>query len=465
MSISDRELPTVTIQLPIYNERYVAQRLVETICKIDYPPERLYIQVLDDSTDETQEILQVCVQKFQQQGVWIEYIHRSDRQGYKAGALQAGLAKSEGDYIAIFDADFLPSSEWLRQTIRHYLQPNHQPVAVVQTRWGHINANYSLLTSLQSIALDGHFAIDQESRWRNNYFLNFNGTAGIWYKPAIIDSGGWAFDTLAEDMDLSYRAQLRGWKIIYDNNIVASAELPVTMMAYKLQQFRWAKGGIQCARKLLGSIWKSKYRLAVKWQATIHLTGYATQPFMLISVVLAIPLMTLSQAADIQAFKNLSINLWQICVLTATFIAPYIYLNAQRDLYPHTWHQKFGVVFILLLLFSGMSYSNSKAVCAGLWQKGAKFRRTPKFNITKIGDHWVSKDYRLPLDMGAFIEVGLCIYSLVGVYIASKIGWFSMLPFLTIYALGYGYVGSLTLWQYCHQLKLAKFPKVSTSLS
>jgi cellulose synthase/poly-beta-1,6-N-acetylglucosamine synthase-like glycosyltransferase len=463
----EANLPTVTVQLPIFNERYVAQRLVDAICALDYPKDRLYIQVLDDSIDDTQELLQSSVYRYQQQGIWIDYIHRSDRIGYKAGALQAAMPRVQGEYIAIFDADFIPEQNWLKQTISHYLKPNCDRTAVVQTRWGHINPKYSLLTKLQAVALDGHFVIDQQARWRNGYFLNFNGTAGIWNKQAILDSGGWKADTLAEDMDLSYRAQLKGWKVIYDNDIVACAELPVTMMAYKLQQFRWAKGGIQCAKKLLAEIWRSNHSLGVKWQATVHLTGYGAHPYMLMSVLLSIPLMVLSpiNTEDIQAFKNVSINLWQVCVLVATFIAPYIYLTAQKDLYPQAWKHKLLSVFLLLLLCGGMSLSNSKAVFAGLFNKGANFRRTPKFNITGGSDRWVSKDYRLPFDLGAILELGLSVYSCIAIYIAVVIGWYSMVPFLTIYALGYGYVGGLTLWQYGQQLKIVNAHKVSAPVS
>ncbi len=459
----EADLPPVTIQLPIFNERYVAQRLVDAICELEYPRDRLYIQVLDDSIDDTQELLQAAVFRYQQQGIWIEYIHRTDRTGFKAGALQAAMPKVQGEYIAIFDADFIPDREWLKQTMAHYLQPESERTAVVQTRWGHINPNYSMLTKLQAVALDGHFVIDQQSRWRNGFFLNFNGTAGIWRKQAILDSGGWKADTLAEDMDLSYRAQLAGWKVVYDNDIVAFAELPVTMIAYKLQQFRWAKGGIQCAKKLLSKIWQSRYSPGIKWQATLHLTGYAAHPFMLMSVILSIPLMMISsfQFDNIQAFKNISINLWQSCVIVATFIAPYIYLTAQKDLHPQAWKPKLLSVFVLLLLCSGMSYSNSRAVWAGLFNKGANFRRTPKFNITGGGDRWATKEYRLAFDVGAILELGLSAYSCVAIYIAATIGWYSMMPFLTIYTLGYGYVGGLTLWQHFQQLRLIKAAAVS----
>jgi cellulose synthase/poly-beta-1,6-N-acetylglucosamine synthase-like glycosyltransferase len=241
-AIALEDLPIVTIQLPIFNERYVSRRLVDAVCQMDYPRERMQIQVLDDSIDDTQAILSETVQEYQNHGFWIEYIHRVNRSGFKAGALQDAMPFVQGNYIAIFDADFIPSVNWLKDTIRHYVNSPNAKVAVVQTRWGHINSEYSLLTKLQSTGIDGHFAIEQQARANNGYFLNFNGTAGIWNREAIIDAGGWHADTLAEDMDLSYRAQLKGWQVVYDNDIVAPAELPVAMLAFKLQQFRWAKG-------------------------------------------------------------------------------------------------------------------------------------------------------------------------------------------------------------------------------
>jgi len=454
--LTEEDLPVVTVQLPIFNERYVAQRLLDAICQLDYPRDRLYIQVLDDSTDDTQVILQTVVNRYQQEGIWVDYIHRTDRSGFKAGALQSAMPRVQGNYIAIFDADFVPSADWLKLTMPHFQTSDR--IAVVQTRWGHMNSEYSLLTKLQGAGLDGHFVIDQQARWCNGYFLNFNGTAGIWHKAAIADAGGWHADTLAEDMDLSYRAQLKGWKVIYDNDIVAVAELPVTMVAYKLQQFRWAKGGIQCAKKLLPTIWQSRQRLAVKWQATMHLTGYGAHPLMLMTVLLSLPLMLLvpSQTVNIQALKNISINMWQVCMILATFVAPSIYLIAQKELHPHTWYRRLDRVILLLLLCSGMSLSNSRAVFAGLFNKGANFRRTPKFNITAKSDRWLSKAYRLPFDFGAVLELGLCIYSAYAIYISAHVGWYSMIPFLTIYSLGYGYVGGLTLWQYCQQFKQFK---------
>lgn len=439
-------LPTVTVQLPIFNERYVAQRLLDAVCQLDYPRDRMYIQVLDDSTDDTQEILREAVTACQRQGYWVDYIHREDRTGFKAGALQAAMPEVQGKYIAIFDADFVPSPEWLKRTIVHYCQDPSQRIAVVQTRWGHMNSEYSLLTRLQSAGIDGHFAIEQQARCHRGYFLNFNGTAGIWSKEAILDSGGWHADTLAEDMDLSYRAQLKGWRVVYDNDIVAPAELPVSMAAFKLQQFRWAKGSIQCAKKLIPAILTSRLSLATKCQAVLHLTGYSVHPLMMMIVLLALPLMLLLPP-ELTTLRNTFSGLWGICMVPATFGPPFLYFTAQRDLYPRTWSKRIGRIFLLPLLGTGISLSNSKAVIAGIFNTGANFRRTPKYNIQQRSDRWDNKAYRLPMDTAAMLEIALCLYSCVAAAISFNEGLFLTLPFMVLYALGYGYVGGLTLWQ------------------
>jgi hypothetical protein len=444
--LEQRELPVVTVQLPIFNERYVARRLIDAICLLDYPRDRLYIQVLDDSIDDTQALLIETVQEYRDRGVWIDYIHRTNRTGFKAGALQAAMPLVQGDYIAIFDADFVPSPDWLKRTIVHYCDHPNEGIAVVQTRWGHLNSEYSLLTKLQSAGIDGHFAIEQQARCQNNYFLNFNGTAGIWSKQAILDSGGWHADTLAEDMDLSYRAQMKGWRVVYDNNIVAPAELPVAMAAFKLQQFRWAKGSIQCAKKLLIPIWQSKNSLAVKFQATLHLTGYSVHPLMLLLILISVPLMVITPQ-ELQGVR-VSIDLfWAVFMLPATFGPPYLYFVAQHKLYPATWQKRAGRILLLAILGTGISWSNTRAVFAGLSNTGANFRRTPKFDIKYRSDRWDNKAYKLPLDTTATIELCLCLYSLVAVAISAINGFYIALPFMLLYALSYGYVGGLTLWQ------------------
>ncbi len=445
-AIALEDLPIVTIQLPIFNERYVSRRLVDAVCKLDYPRDRMQIQVLDDSIDDTQDILRDTVQEYQNKGFWIEYVHRVNRTGFKAGALHDAMPFVKADYIAIFDADFIPSSNWLKDTIRHYVESPDAKVAVVQTRWGHINSEYSLLTKLQSTGIDGHFAIEQQARCSNGYFLNFNGTAGIWNRQAIIDAGGWHADTLAEDMDLSYRAQLKGWKVLYDNDIVAPAELPVAMLAYKLQQFRWAKGSIQCAKKLIFQIWQADLSLAVKIQATMHLTGYSAHPLMLLLVLLSIPLMLITPDSA-TALRVSFEGIWAIFMLPATFGPPFLYVNAQRDLYPKSWHRRLGRIFLLAVLGTGISWSNTRAVYAGLSNTGANFRRTPKFDIKHKSDRWENKAYKIPLDATAAIEIGLCVYSAIAAVLALTKGLYVTLPFMVLYALSYGYVGGLTLWQ------------------
>ncbi|ELS34766.1 MULTISPECIES: cellulose synthase family protein [Pseudanabaena] len=445
-AIALEELPIVTIQLPIFNERYVSRRLVDAVCKLDYPRDRMQIQVLDDSIDDTQEILSETVQEYQNQGFWIEYVHRVNRTGFKAGALQDAMPLVQGNYIAIFDADFIPSANWLKDTIRHYVENPDAKVAVVQTRWGHINSEYSLLTKLQSTGIDGHFAIEQQARCNNGYFLNFNGTAGIWNRQAIIDAGGWHADTLAEDMDLSYRAQLKGWKVVYDNNIVAPAELPVAMLAFKLQQFRWAKGSIQCAKKLMFAIWEANLSFPVKFQATMHLSGYSAHPLMLLLVLLSIPLMLITPDSA-TALRVSFEGIWSVFMLPATFGPPFLYFHAQRDLYPKLWYRRLGRIFLLAVLGTGISWSNSRAVFAGLSNTGANFRRTPKFDIKHKSDRWENKAYKIPLDATAAIEIGLCIYSAIASVLAFHKGLYITLPFMVLYALSYGYVGGLTLWQ------------------
>jgi cellulose synthase/poly-beta-1,6-N-acetylglucosamine synthase-like glycosyltransferase len=450
LAISLEDLPIVTVQLPIFNERYVSRRLVDAVCKLDYPRDRMQIQVLDDSIDDTQAILSETVQEYQDQGFWIEYIHRVNRAGFKAGALQDAMPMVQGNYIAIFDADFIPSSNWLKYTIRHYVENPDAKVAVVQTRWGHINSEYSLLTKLQSTGIDGHFAIEQQARSQNGYFLNFNGTAGIWNRQAIIDAGGWHADTLAEDMDLSYRAQLKGWQVVYDNNIVAPAELPVAMLAFKLQQFRWAKGSIQCAKKLIVQIWKADLSLAVKFQATMHLTGYSAHPLMLLLILLSVPLMLITPDSAI-ALRISFEGIWSVFMLPATFGPPFLYFHAQKELYPKSWHRRIGRIFLLAVLGTGISWSNSRAVYAGLSNTGANFRRTPKFDIQHKSDRWDNKAYKIPLDATAAIELGLCVYSAIAAMLAFSKGLYITLPFMVLYAVSYGYVGGLTFWQYWRQ--------------
>src|SRR5687767_7239692 len=323
-------LPVVTIQLPIYNEMYVADRLIEAVCRLDYPRDLLEIQILDDSTDETCEIAELAVRRHAAHGIDIKYFHRSDRTGYKAGALEAGLQVARGSYIAIFDADFLPQPDFLHRLLPHFADPK---VGMVQARWGHINQDYSLLTKIQSILLDGHFVLEHGGRNRAGHFFNFNGTAGIWRREAIGDAGGWQHDTLTEDLDLSYRAQLRGWRFVFLGDHVAPAELPVEMNGFKSQQFRWAKGSIQTFLKLMPQILRSPYPRKIKAEAFFHLSANFNYPLMCVLSVLMAPSMIIRYNMGWYEMLLIDIPLF----IAATASVANFYMVCQRELYPQTW--------------------------------------------------------------------------------------------------------------------------------
>ncbi len=435
--------PQVTIQLPIYNEQYVANRLIDAICQLDYPQNCLHIQVLDDSTDDTQRLIEQQITDYQTQGFSISHLHRENRIGFKAGALAAAQDSVCGDYVAIFDADFLPESDWLKRTLAHFTA---QDIGAVQTRWGHLNRDYSLLTKLQALGIDGHFTIEQQARHQQGYWLNFNGTAGIWRTAAIKDGGGWQADTLAEDMDLSYRVQAAGWRLVYAQSIVAPAELPVAISAYKLQQHRWAKGSIQCAKKLLGSVWAQPSHLMLKVQALLHLTGYSVHPLMVLILLLSLPLISVPWVP-----KHPLSLIWGTLMVPATLGPPLLYITAQRDLNPKLWYRDSGLVLLLAVLGTGISLANSWAVGAALFNQGGSFRRTPKFNVRNRQDRWQDKHYRLGLDGITIGELVLCGYSAWAIRAALEAGAWGILPFLLLYLLGYGYVGGLSLWQWLQQ--------------
>src|SRR5208337_132166 len=282
------QLPRLTVQLPIFNEQYVVERLLESICKLKYPREQLDIQVLDDSTDETVEVARNLVERYAALGNPISYHHRTNRHGYKAGALAEGLKSAKGEFVAIFDADFIPPEDFLLRTVHHFTDPK---IGMVQTRWTHINRNYSFLTQVEAILLDGHFVLEHSGRARSGVFFNFNGTAGLWRRVAIDEAGGWQHDTLTEDTDLSYRAQLKGWKFVYAPDIVCPSELPVEMNSFKTQQARWAKGLIQVAKKILPRVWRSRESLTIKMEATLHLTANIAYPLMIVFSVILLPAM------------------------------------------------------------------------------------------------------------------------------------------------------------------------------
>ena len=427
------DVPRVTVQLPIYDELYVVERLIDATAALDWERARLQIQVLDDSDDETTAIARTRVEYYRQRGFDIALIRRADRAGFKAGALAAGLAHATGEFIAVFDADFVPPRDFLKQTIPHFsAQPN---LGLVQTRWGHLNADYSLLTHAEALALDGHFVIEQTARHRNGLFFNFNGTAGVWRRTCIEDAGGWQGDTLSEDLDLSYRAQMRGWQFLFLPDVVAPAELPPQIHAYKRQQYRWAKGSTQVLLKLGAQVLTTPgISLFKRVEGLLHLSGYLMNVFMLALLLTLVPLMALD-ARFPDAMMYLSF---------AMFGPVVVYALSQRVLYPD-WLPRLRYFAVLLLLGTGIALSNSLAVMEAFTRRGNTFRRTPKFSVENEKDAWQSKRYALPLSWETFVELSLTVYACVGAAIAWQRHLVWTLPFLLLYAASFAFVGGLSL--------------------
>jgi cellulose synthase/poly-beta-1,6-N-acetylglucosamine synthase-like glycosyltransferase len=431
------EWPAVTVQLPLYNERYVARRLLEAVGRLDYPHDRLEIQVLDDSTDETGAIVAEVAGDLRARGLTVVHLHRRERTGFKAGALAAGLKEARGEFIAIFDADAVPEPDFLRRTIPHFTD---ERVAVVQTRWGHLNRDFSLLTVAQSHGIDGHFAVEQSARFWGNLLLNFNGTAGVLRKAAIEDAGGWTHDTLTEDLDLSYRAQLRGWRIVYRPDLVCPAELPVLITGFKSQQRRWAKGSIQTARKLLPAVARARLSLWAKYQAFIHLTYYMIHPAMLTVVLLSVPLLGASEGAP-EGDVLLGVSLtFALGVLGPGFLLVY----AQQVIDPGRWRRLWRLP-ATMVIGVGVAWSTSLAVLDGLWGRDLEFVRTPKFGIGPAGGDWRNKAYAEWRPWGGLIEVALSLYCAWSTYLYYTHRSYAAVPFLALYTTGFFIVGALTL--------------------
>jgi cellulose synthase/poly-beta-1,6-N-acetylglucosamine synthase-like glycosyltransferase len=437
--------PRVTIQLPVFNERYVVKRLVESACQLDYPKELLEIQLLDDSTDDTVEIAGAVVAKMRERGFDVVHLHRKDRNGYKAGALKEGLLSAKGEFIGIFDADFIPSRDFLKETIPYFIQPE---VGMVQSRWGHLNRDYSLLTRAQSMGIDGHFGVEQAARAWGSLFMNFNGTAGIWRKKAIEDAGGWQADTLTEDLDLSYRAQLKGWKLEFAPRVVCLAELPVTINAFKTQQHRWAKGSIQTAKKILGKLFRAKVPLLVKIQGYLHLTHYMVHPLMLLVVLTSIPMLYTQWFFLSISYPLLVFTLF--CL--ATFGPSSMYLFSQRILY-QDWKKSIKYLPLLICLGTGISVNNTRAVLEALFGLQSGFIRTPKYGIEKKEDSWYGKLYSIPFSSISLIELILGLYSFTGLLLFLFFSKYFIGPFLLIYSAGFFYVFSLSV---LHSVRHAK---------
>ena len=370
------DLPLVTVQLPVFNEMHVVERLLTSVSKLDYPREKLQIQLLDDSTDETTEIARMEIEKLQVRGFDAELIHRDDRTGFKAGALENGLDTAKGEYVFILDADFVPNPDVLRETI-HYFTDDE--IGLIQTRWGHLNRNYNLLTRVQAMFLDGHLELEQTARNRSGRFFTFNGTGGIWRKKCIADAGGWEHDTLTEDMDLSYRAQLRNWRFIFLNEVETPAELPVDMDGFKSQQHRWTKGSIQCCKKVLPAIWRSKFPLHVKLEATAHLTSNFAWLLLMVLCFLIFPNTKYQPEMSIWVKALIHIPIF----IFASGSVIFFYVMAQKALNPKGWWKEIIYLPCLPALGIGMSINNARAVMEALFNMESGFVRTPKYGIEK----------------------------------------------------------------------------------
>jgi len=431
--------PVVTIQLPLYNEMYVADRLIESICRMDYPRDRLEIQVLDDSVDETRAVAELAVRRFAEEGFDIKYLHRTDRTGYKAGALEAGLKCARGEFIAIFDADFIPSPDFLQRLMPHFADPG---IGMVQARWGHINQDYSLLTKIQSILLDGHFVLEHGGRNRAGRFFNFNGTAGIWRRSAIDDAGGWQHDTLTEDLDLSYRAQLRGWRFVYVPGVIAPAEVPVEMNGFKSQQHRWAKGSIQTCVKLLPRILRADLPLSIKAEAFFHLTANFNYPLMCVMSVLMFPSMVIRYNMGWYEMLLIDVPLF----FAATFSVCNFYMICQREIHAD-WRTRLKYLPFLMSIGIGLSINNTRAVFEALFNKHTEFARTPKYRIEGDSDEWVGKKYRQSVTVQPLIELALGLYFTWTVFYALANQIYGTLPFLVLFQIGFLYTGLVSIVQ------------------
>jgi cellulose synthase/poly-beta-1,6-N-acetylglucosamine synthase-like glycosyltransferase len=438
-----RDIPKVTVQLPLYNELYVVERLIESVCKLNYPQNRIEIQVLDDSTDNSLELTKKIIAQKQALGFDIVHITREKNIGFKAGALQNGLNQSKGQYIAIFDADFLPEPDFLQKLIPYF---NQAQIGMVQSRWGHINQNYSLLTKVQAFGLDGHFTIEQTGRNHANLFMNFNGTAGIWRKTCIEEAGGWQHDTLTEDLDLSYRAQLKGWQFQYVENVVSPAELPVESNALRSQQHRWTKGAIETSKKMVKEIWKADVGLPKKVFGTLHLMNSYVFIFVLLTSILSVPILYIKSQGLIPAiyFQLLSV------FLLAFIIVSIFYLVASQSKKENLG--LFAKLFPLFLSVSmALSFHNSIAVLEGLFGFKSDFIRTPKFNITQLKENFKTNIYvKRSLSKSFYVEVLLSIYFFMGLYLAFVLKDFALFPFHLMLFIGFS---TLNFYSLKHSIK------------
>jgi len=434
------ELPKVTMQLPIFNEVYVVERLLRSVSEIDYPKDLLQIQVLDDSTDDTRALTTSCVAELQSRGFNVELIHRTDRTGFKAGALETGLASADSEFVCILDADFVPNPDLLKKTIHFFTDPK---VGMIQTRWGHLNRGYSLLTRVQAMFLDGHLLLEQTARSRSGRFFNFNGTAGLWRRSCIDEAGGWQHDTLTEDLDLSYRAQLAGWKFIFLPDVITPAELPVDMNGFKSQQHRWTKGSIQTCKKLLPTVWRSNLPLMIKIEATAHLTSNFAY---LLLACLCVLLHPSSGGPQNTWLRTLLLDV--PIFMTASVSVAVFYICAQRELHPRTWMKEILLLPALLALGVGLSINNARAVLEAVFNHKSDFARTPKYGIERKAQQWRSCKYMPLKSLLPLAEMAFAIYFTYFLWFAIQHGQWISVPFLAMFQIGFLYVSisSFSRW-------------------
>ncbi len=455
---SEADLPSITIQLPLYNEMYVAKRLVTAVSEIDYPRDRLQIQVLDDSTDETVKIARAIVEKFAADGLDIQHIHRSDRAGFKAGALENGMKAAKGNLIAIFDADFVPKPDFLRKLVNYFTDPL---VGCAQMRWSHINGAYNLLTRIQTIMLDGHFVVEQTTRNRTGSFFNFNGTAGIWRREAIEMSGGWQHDTLTEDTDLSFRAQLMGWRFVYLLDEEAPAEIPVDINAFKAQQRRWAKGVLQVWFKLYKRIWRAPLPLRVKLEVFFRLTGNVSYPLMIVASFLQFPLLVIRYNQGLYQLMLLDVPL-----LFFSTISVVLFYGTAVWYLDKTPRSRLMRLPLVMGLGIGLAFSNARAVFEALAGVKSDFVRTPKYRVEKADDEtWKRKRYKRNHGWLPLLELTFAVYFVLAIAYAVRMHLWGPIIFLLLFCFGYGYMGTMSLLQTASGKRLLRFWRPATKTS
>ncbi len=428
-------LPTVTVQVPVYNELHVVERVIDSVAALDYPRDRLQIQILDDSTDETTRLARARAALHRERGIEIAVLRRPERGGFKAGALAWGLTQARGKYVAIFDADFCPPPDFLLRTVPHFSALPR--LGMVQTRWSYLNGDYSPLTRAQTLALDGHFVVEQSGRNRAGLLMSFNGAGGVWRRCCIEEAGGWTADTLCEDLDLSYRAQLAGWECLYLPQVTAPAEVPPQIAAFKRQQSRWAQGSVQTLRKLVGPILRNR-RLGwgQKGMALAHLSSYLAHALMVLLLLASLPLLLLPDAVQLPLS-----GLGLMCLGP-----PLVYAISQKELYPD-WKRRLQAFPLLMLVGIGIAWANTLAVWRGLTRWGGTFARTPKFRLEEQDDRWADSGYRLQADGSTVGEVALALYALATAFVAYVTGNRGMMPFLLLYAAAFGTVAGMGLAQ------------------